>query len=448
MLLNEPELLKIYEDYIELHADLEHRSKKPILLKKQKKWQRKTWLGALAAILVIAFILQKPKIHGVIINSRDAVWQDQTFITKNTYKLITGIAQLKLDKVILTLEAPLELELISSKKVHLKYGNLVARVKKGGEGFELKTNKAKIIDLGTEFCVNASNDKTEVHVSKGKVLSQGSAQQVELNENQGIVYENKIERRIHAQPELFVRALPGSSTENPNYIHWSFDKLQKQEVLSRSQGFDPYPATIHSDPLFTSGIFGNAINFDGDDDFLSTSFPGIEGHSPRTISFWVKIPKNAPIKNAISMLAWGSYKYPGNTFQISWNWNKKEGNFGALRAGLWKGQIVAKNDLRDDQWHHVAIVVYGGSKADVSSHILLYLDGELQTTAQKSVLPIATDTQSDESIKLLMGRDAKNYLLNKDNPKTFLGSLDEVYLFDAALSSEQIRSLQSKNSLH
>ena len=39
LLLHEPNLLKIYEDYIELHADLEHRSKKPIVLKKQKKWQ-------------------------------------------------------------------------------------------------------------------------------------------------------------------------------------------------------------------------------------------------------------------------------------------------------------------------------------------------------------------------------------------------------------------------
>ena len=119
---------------------------------------------------------------------------------------------------------------------------------------------------------------------------------------------------------------------------------------------------------------------------------------------------------------------------------------GGLRAGLLDGQIVGSSDLRDGLWHHVAIVTYGGRQADASTHIMLYVDGNLHPSSAKSFISIDTDIDSDQAIKLLMGRAADNYFKN-DKHKTFRGELDEVYLFDAALNGEQIRSLQKNNHL-
>ena len=94
----------------------------------------------------------------------------------------------------------------------------------------------------------------------------------------------------------------------------------------------------------------------------------------------------------------------------------------------------------------MAVVIYGGEGADVSTHIFLYVDGELQATSKKSVLKINTDVGTVKATNLIMGRNAQNYLEGK-SALTFKGSLDEVYIFDKALNGEQIRSLKQKNQL-
>ena len=120
---------------------------------------------------------------------------------------------------------------------------------------------------------------------------------------------------------------------------------------------------------------------------------------------------------------------------------------GAIRAGLYHGQIVGTQDLRDDKWHHIAVVMFGGEKANVSTHILLYVDGKLEPASRKSILDVKTDIKSDQATKVLMGRDAMAQIYKRKNHKVFKGMLDEVYIFNFALDDEQIRSLMEYNKV-
>ena len=138
----------------------------------------------------------------------------------------------------------------------------------------------------------------------------------------------------------------------------------------------------------------------------------------------------------------------GAAWQISPNPETKDGLIGRLRIGTHKGMCIGTTDLRDDKWHHIAIVMYGGDKAEVSTHILMYIDGVLEKTSKKSIARINTGVDNKKSKPLNFGRNLGFDSDNKKLPdKFFKGLLDEVFIFDTALDEEQIRGLMNDNRL-
>jgi hypothetical protein len=91
------------------------------------------------------------------------------------------------------------------------------------------------------------------------------------------------------------------------------------------------------------------------------------------------------------------------------------------------------------------VVLFGGKRANISTHILLYVDGQLEQASRKSILDVKTDVESKNAIKVLMGRDAMAYLQKTKKHKVFNGAMDEVYIFNCALDESQIRSLMNYN---
>lgn len=71
-------------------------------------------------------------------------------------RLISGIARLKFPKVTVTLEGPVDLEIVSSNRCRLHAGRVVGWVEPGGEGFVVETPCAEIIDRGTKFGIAVS----------------------------------------------------------------------------------------------------------------------------------------------------------------------------------------------------------------------------------------------------------------------------------------------------
>jgi len=425
---------------------------------------------ALAAILTLVFVLpktEKPDESNLaqkdytLLKSVSANWdKNQNFkvgdgFEKGKHSLKSGYCEISNGKgVKLIVEGPAEFDLVSPMKVKLEKGTIVAAVEEEGIGFQVDTPKTNVVDLGTEFGVSVQeNGDTEVHVLDGKVETITGSNKKLINKSEATLITAKSTVAKAADAGKFMRILPEKPKEEISYIHWPLNEGQgkvstyKGENL-KDKDYDAYLKSTYANgngPNWINGKFNKGVHFDGNGNYIETGFPGIGGAHARSVSFWVKIPKDVRTDQATSMLAWGSYLGKGRTWQVSWNWQAKDGNVGALRAGLYHGQIVGTQDLRDDKWHHIAVVMFGDGKPNVSTHILLYVDGKLEPASRKSILDVKTDIKSKKSTKVLMGRDAMAQIYGKKQHKVFKGSLDEVYIFNFALNDEQIRQLMEYN---
>lgn len=374
------------------------------------------------------------------------------------FTLEKGYTELTLTNgVRLTLEAPIKLDFKNPDLIHLYKGNLVANVPEQAIGFTVLTPSSEIIDLGTEFAVGVSDTgASEVHVMQGEVKARPLKEQKFVNLYKDDARAFSAEQQmsiIESDPMRFRRSLPGESPEDPDFLHWSFDD-QTDFTTAKGNGFDvsQFSGELKAlkdgqGPKYENGQFGKALFFNGKDAYVETAFKGIGGTEPRTVAFWAKIPEDFTINNGYGMISWGLHE-PGKAWQISPNPLKREGPLGRLRIGTMQAPVVGQTDLRDRRWHHIAIVMYGGNEVDTSTHILLYIDGQLENTSHKAVQRIDTILDHKKSRPLIFGRNmAFANDESKMGQKFFRGWLDEIFIFDAALDQEQIQSLMNSNSL-
>ncbi|MEJ5259562.1 MAG: NPCBM/NEW2 domain-containing protein [Anaerohalosphaeraceae bacterium] len=165
-------------------------------------------------------------------DSIKAVWADPTLSLRNSSRLSThqrlvlskGIAALKTDQgVSLTIEGPAEFEMKSGHEILLTYGRLYVQVSAEGIGFTVETPTAKMIDLGTEFGVQADlNGSSELHVMKGAVhLFAGPKGKPHISlivqENNAVRYNNQTFEisEIRLEKYRFVR-----SVDSKNQTVW------------------------------------------------------------------------------------------------------------------------------------------------------------------------------------------------------------------------------------
>lgn len=397
--------------------------------------------------------------------SVDAVWKNQIrhigdSIGKGTLKLSQGYSEITMSNgVSLLLEAPVELQIESTNLVRLLKGNMVANVNEEAIGFTVLTPNSEIVDLGTEFAMSVNeNGGSEVHVLDGEVKARPLKEKAftHLFENEAMVFEqSQTTSRISSLPEKFLRSLPGRSSKNPEYLHWSCDNDRSGQLTCRGTGINGqlYHGTFEALPggdlpTFGNGQFDEGLYFNGVNSYIKTDFSGIEGNHPRTVMFWSKIPVAPNTNQGYGMLGWGRMS-PAAAWQISPNPDRREGPLGRIRVGTHSAYVIGTTDLRDNRWHHIAVVMYGGEHADVSTHILIYIDGKLESTSRKSIAKINTDLHHAASKPLGIGQN----LQFRDQLRTgkyafFKGWLDEIYIFDTALDQQQIHNVMNYNTLH
>ncbi|MEM1297266.1 MAG: FecR domain-containing protein, partial [Verrucomicrobiota bacterium] len=93
-------------------------------------------------------------------------------INQKGLRLSSGILEVQFSSgATVTVEGPARLNLNDPMKCHLLYGKLAANCPPSAHGFVVKFPKGKVIDLGTEFALNATpKGKTDVHVLNGEVI--------------------------------------------------------------------------------------------------------------------------------------------------------------------------------------------------------------------------------------------------------------------------------------
>ncbi|MFK5921948.1 MAG: DNRLRE domain-containing protein [Verrucomicrobiota bacterium] len=137
-------------------------------------------MAAAAAVLVGGVLLgwgfaekkSSQPIVATLVKSANCAWQGGVLPTEEgaqlqagRLRLQQGLARLKFASgVELTLEAPVDIELISPMLCRLYRGTVVAKVPEPAQGFTVETDNAKLVDHGTEFGVHVGEQGGQTNV--------------------------------------------------------------------------------------------------------------------------------------------------------------------------------------------------------------------------------------------------------------------------------------------
>ena len=177
-------------------------------------------------------------------------------------------------------------------------------------------------------------------------------------------------------------------------------------------------------PIFEAGASGQAVSLNGIDQYVEiTGYQGItvvdNVQQPFTVTNWFKTTENG------EMVTWGTS--PGGQ-RLSW---RIDG--GSLRTEHGNGNLRGNTVANDGEWHHGALVVdEGATLRPTMTH--LYLDGMEDSTFSGDDDPYNLQPDTDVSI----GRRATS------GDRYFPGSIDEVRIYDRALSAGEVAWLAGR----
>ena len=352
-----------------------------------------------------------------------------------------------------TLEGPARFLLESPARSRLEIGRASAYVPEQARGFVIHTPSSYVRDLGTAFSLEVDQEQeTDLHVIEGEVEVAATGRQARrqpeiLRENQAVRLAKGVMTPIRFRNEKSAKARHHTPKVPPS-VHWSFDSWDADFTTDTTRGhlLQLRRNDKSTQPELVDGPFGSAIHFDGEGTFAQSTYPGVGGSQARTVACWVCIPPGSHHSNKTpnGIIAWGVNRSAAK-WQLAWNQYKSQGSIGAPRVELGDGSVVGSTDLRDGRWHHLAVVFLGGPRANVASHVRIYVDGKLETLTGRRQQRINTDTRSAQAYPLMIGR----HLGSSQGREAFFyeGDLDELHVFEGALLPSQIVRLMKRNTL-
>jgi hypothetical protein len=430
---------------------------------------RLAWAACIALLLgIVSWVSWERRGVATIARSESATWTGPSreiggrLRKGQSISLKKGLVEVEFGNgAVVVIEGPAEFEIRSSTAAYLKRGRAVARVPEQARGFVIDSPRGRLVDLGTEFGIAVGESgETEVHVLEGRVEAElpGRSTPVELRAAEGMRLASTGNTWIPADETVFVTEMPPRADDSPGFIHWSFDEGQGITAENIGRGLAGEQANLTLKrffpqgalPAWSEGVFGQSLTFDGMGSFAECQYPGISGRHSRTIAAWVRVPTDFRDSQGYGMVGWGMVTQPGRAWQLSANPVAADGEIGRLRIGASQGAVVGTTDLRDGKWHHVAAVMYGGVRANTATHVLLYVDGNLEPASRKGVREIITETAS-AGHGIFAGRNVGfrgQPLDQMQGGAFFRGSVDEVFIVAAALSQEQIQRIMRDNRLY
>jgi hypothetical protein len=210
----------------------------------------------------------------------------------------------------------------------------------------------------------------------------------------------------------------GSCVFLPGLIGWWKGEGNGSDVVGSNQG------TLLGDATFAPGLVGQAFSFDGANDGVSFGNPASLQLQKFTIEAWVKRHDT----NVASLDIFGAgavlgYGYYGYTFVV-----RDNGRLSLGRVGI--SGIDSTATVKDTNWHHVAVTKSG-------STIGFYVDGVGETG---SAYDPGFTFSSDVQIGAIEW--------DSTQPRaTFLGLIDEVAIYNRALSASDVQSIYNAGAV-
>lgn len=234
---------------------------------------------------------------------------------------------------------------------------------------------------------------------------------------------------------------PAPVTPQPNpskpmsIARLSFDAVKGNTILDTStQGLSNF-GRLRNGASLTAGKLGQGVKLDGKDDIVkvrSSKDINREIHGERTISLWFKAD------NALSSDEQVLFEEGNSSRGINMSIEDGLLNFGGWNRAesKWKGDWKSAGKVQSGKWNHVALVL-DGDETVKNGALTAYLNGRQVGQTQGSQLW----KHSELSLGAISGSTRLADGVATSGSNAFAGSIDELQVFNSALSTQQVRQL-------
>jgi hypothetical protein len=210
----------------------------------------------------------------------------------------------------------------------------------------------------------------------------------------------------------------------PNLVaHWKFDEGAGTIAYDSAGDND---GTLVNGPTWTVGQIGGALDFDGDNDYVVVADDESQQITTNqiTLSAWIKLDADVGntqrriiCKQEAACISWGLEIFGDGYYGSTGNQLVFHDSDGKT---AWRN-CISPTDLGLSQWYHVAVT-------DNAGEIRIYLDGQLNQSSNGGY-GIPENISAPINIGCV------------ENDKFFNGVIDDVRIYDRALSAEEILAL-------
>ncbi len=223
--------------------------------------------------------------------------------------------------------------------------------------------------------------------------------------------------------ELALGTDPESNASQPPAIYAGLRAWWKLDEASGSNADDttgrPQDGTV-SGAAGGSGISGGALDFDGiDDGVLVGTSAALLGSGDFSLAAWVKVDPGSPAGTVIQQREPGATGYQGE-YMLNVNANGTV-NFFVYGTSAFQFDLTTTAAINDGQWRHITALRQGSTGK-------IYIDGVEAASGSGTV-------QALLSRAVAIGYD------HRDLNKRFDGGIDDVRIYERALSAGEIDGL-------
>jgi len=219
-------------------------------------------------------------------------------------------------------------------------------------------------------------------------------------------------------------ALPAWATAEPvctpppsGMVSWWGGDGNANDIIGTNHG------TLVNGATFAPGKVGQAFSFDGVNDYVEASGVGDFGSNPFTVDFWM-------YSNSVGT---GNFILGKNNADGGLGWDIRLHNSTIQIVGVngWGLNIASDGSATPNAWHHIAL-------SSTGSAVELYIDGVLKGSSARSAI-------SSTSNPFWIGYAPSNYCY-ACGATVFNGLIDEVEIFNRALTAEEIAAIYNAGS--
>lgn len=223
-----------------------------------------------------------------------------------------------------------------------------------------------------------------------------------------------LQTALHAWQASVMRSLNGADYgQVPAWMPFNtVEGLEALDADGSSRGTVEHVADTRTH--WVAGRHNRGLALDGIDDVLRVGnahlYPPV-GAAARSVTTWIKTASEGVL------FRWGDPTIDGGLWQLAIN------AAGLLEVDVGAGRLSGQSDLRDNTWHHVAIVLARDGTPDVTDTVL-YVDGVAEGPGASTAQSIRTSN----SDMILGGARAGGVVL------------DEFRLFPRALAADDVQA--------